>query len=319
MPFAQVGVTVTRPDLGETAKEFALERSRVNFIGLQILRTKGVQRKSATFPKIKVESYLKLVDTKRGPRSGYARTGFEFTEGNYSCKENGLEHPLPDAEVEEHAHRFNSEIISTKIVMDRLLRNQEKRIADLLFNGSTFTPTTVGTAWDNAAADVLGDVETGIEAIRSGTGIRPDVLALSWTTFRAALKTTAIKEAIKYTQAFELLSDQRQMQLLADYVGVQEVLVGDGVKNTAGEGLPRALSNIWDDDFGLLALRAEDETLEIPQIGRTFVWELDSPENAVVESYREEQTRSDIIRARQNTDETVINTEAAYLMDGLKT
>ena len=43
-----------------------------------------------------------------------------------------------------------------------------------------------------------------------------------------------------------------------------------------------------------------------PCVGRTFIWSEDSPENPVVESYREEQAKSDVIRVRHNVDERLI-------------
>jgi recombination protein RecA len=44
-----------------------------------------------------------------------------------------------------------------------------------------------------------------------------------------------------------------------------------------------------------------------PSIGRTFIWTADSPANAIVEEYREEQTRSDIYRVRHHVAETLLN------------
>jgi hypothetical protein len=43
-----------------------------------------------------------------------------------------------------------------------------------------------------------------------------------------------------------------------------------------------------------------------PCVGRTFLWTADSPSNAVVEEYREEQTRSDVYRVRHNVSEALL-------------
>jgi hypothetical protein len=52
-------------------------------------------------------------------------------------------------------------------------------------------------------------------------------------------------------------------------------------------------------------------------IGRTFLWTEDTPDNLVTEEYREEQTRSNVYRVRQNTDECFVFTGALYLMSNL--
>lgn len=54
-----------------------------------------------------------------------------------------------------------------------------------------------------------------------------------------------------------------------------------------------------------------------PVYGRTFLWFQDSPQSVVVESYREENKRSTIIRARQHVGEAVIFAGAAYRLSNI--
>ena len=51
-----------------------------------------------------------------------------------------------------------------------------------------------------------------------------------------------------------------------------------------------------------------------PAIGRTFLWVADCPENVMVESYRDEPVRSDVIRSRQFTDEILIDAYFGHLL-----
>ena len=65
----------------------------------------------------------------------------------------------------------------------------------------------------------------------------------------------------------------------------------------------------------MVAVVAEDgKNLALPSVGRTFLWESDSPDNATVESYRDEKHRSDVFRVRQNVEEKVIDKYFAHLM-----
>jgi hypothetical protein len=69
----------------------------------------------------------------------------------------------------------------------------------------------------------------------------------------------------------------------------------------------------------LLRVSSGGPDLREPCIGRTFLWTADSPQNIVTESYREEQTRSDIYRVRQYTDEAFVFTGAGYLLSNIHT
>ena len=63
---------------------------------------------------------------------------------------------------------------------------------------------------------------------------------------------------------------------------------------------------------------AEEERRREPVLGRTFLWTADSPQNLVVEQYREEQTRSEIYRVRHHVDDDAfIFTGAGYLLGNI--
>ena len=47
------------------------------------------------------------------------------------------------------------------------------------------------------------------------------------------------------------------------------------------------------------------------------MWENDAPDIIVTEQYREEQTRSDIYRVRQYTDECIQFSGAGYIITGV--
>ena len=64
----------------------------------------------------------------------------------------------------------------------------------------------------------------------------------------------------------------------------------------------------------MVAVIATTDSLKDPAVGRTFLWVEDSPDLMVSESYREEQTRSDIIRVRQNVAEKLIDENFAHLL-----
>ena len=65
----------------------------------------------------------------------------------------------------------------------------------------------------------------------------------------------------------------------------------------------------------LLAISAQDgQDPTQPSLGRTFLWANDSPENVMVEQYRDESIRSDVFRSRQHTDELLLDKYFGHLL-----
>ena len=64
--------------------------------------------------------------------------------------------------------------------------------------------------------------------------------------------------------------------------------------------------------------RATGQNLREPQYARTFHWGADGSNiGAVVESYRSNTRRADIIRARMDTDEKEIYADVAQVITGI--
>jgi hypothetical protein len=126
------------------------------------------------------------------------------------------------------------------------------------------------------------------------------------------LDNTGIKDSIKYVAR---LTEAEILNALADILGLKKIVVGKAIYNSAKEGQTFVSADIWNDDYAMVGVVAEDgQNLIQPSVGRTFLWVSDSPDNATVESYRDEKHRSDIFRVRQNVDEKVIDKYFAHLL-----
>ena len=98
---------------------------------------------------------------------------------------------------------------------------------------------------------------------------------------------------------------------------LEEVLVSGGQRNTANPAKAASLSSIWIKSRVSVGYRATTNDVQEPAVGRTFHWSADgSSIGTVIESYRDEKVRGDIIRARMDTDELLIYAECAHLLTG---
>ena len=315
------GTTLQRPDLGAIAYEYMSEASQMGFIGLEVMPIFRVSESSADYPKIPIEALLKLPDTKRAPRSDYGRSDYEFETGTYACVEHGWEEAIDDVEAKLYQRYFDAEEVATRRAVDIILRSQEARIASAVFNTANITGTAaVSTEWSSGAtATPRSDVTTGKQAMRAASGLMPNALAMNLKVFENLLRCAEITDALQYTNPIQLGGLDAQKAALAMYFGVDRLLVGGAVKDGAKKGQDVSISDIWDSEYvGLLKVSDGGMDLREPALGRTFLWTEDSPENTVVETYREDSKRSDIVRVRHNVDDDAFTfTGAGYLLSNI--
>lgn len=304
---AKTGSAIYRPDLGQAVMEF-YETDITDFIGLQVMPLFPTAVQAASYPVIPKEALLKLFDTSRAPRGKYKRDDFEYERGKFATSEQGWEEPVDDTErslLDQEAPGL-ADIVATKRAMSMIMRNQEKRIADAIFNATNFTAHAVSTEWNTAStATPISDVKDGIASFRSQCGMRPDALIVTYTTYQDLKNCSQIVDRIKYTFPGAQIADMTPAQL-AQCLGVPRVLVGGGVYDSTGKGLDSTIADLWSYEYAMLAKIASGRDIMQPCIGRTFLWSADSPSNAIVEEYREEQTRSDVYRVRHHVSEELL-------------
>ncbi len=321
MPRPTSSTTIQRPDLGQIAYDYMAELSQQRFIGLQVLPIRSVPFQASDYAIITIESMLKMpAKLEREARAAYARSDYEFETGTYSCKERGWEEMVDDKERVMYQRFFDAEVVAARRAVDIIMRAQEKRVANKVMS-TTYVPTTsnVGTEWSTlATCTPYADVKTAKAAMRAASGLLPNAIIMAWGVFQNVLACSELRSKLQYTAPIELMPIEAQKNILAQYFGVQKVLVGDALYDSAKKGQSFSLTDIWDDEYILLAVLSEGgDDLKEPCLGRTMLWTADSPTNIVTENYREEQTRSDIYRVRHDVDEAIIFALAGYLLGNI--
>lgn len=310
---------IVRNDLGTIAWEYAQDAVDRGYVGLSILPTFGTPKKAGTYPVITTESMLKLQKTARAPRAAYNRSDYTFKEGNFSCSEDGFEELLDDSERDLYGEaQIDAESIATFRVVDIVLKSQEQRIISMVTNTGNIPNGAAAISWSTQATAVpRKNVINAVEAMRSTYGVRPNLMVISEKSKNDLLLTAEIMDAFKYTNPIEIGGLDAQIRILAQYFGIEEVRVADAQKDTAKKGKDTTLADMWPNTICGLYARSDSMDLRRPTIGRTFLWEADSPQNIMIEQYRAESNRSDVFRARQSTDSAFIFTGAGYLITGV--
>jgi len=323
MPSPSSSTATLRPEIAGTFEEFDFEMNRAGFIGARCLPIFDAAESAGNFGRLTLEQLLQTRDTTRSPRSGYARQDHQFTPDTYTTQEHGAEEVVDENEARAYRNYFDAEVVAAQRARDVVLRNQEIRVAGLLFNATTFTSqkTTISNEWDDLAnATPIVDVETAVRAVYNRCGVKPNALIIGWNVFRNLRNCAEIVDRIKYSGHDDPKARKITEAVLAEVFDLEHVLVGDAAKNTANQGQAASISPIWSDEYAMVTRIAASQDFAEPCIGRTFHWSEDgSMPLGTVESYREESVRGDVIRVRHQVGEKLIYTAVAQLLDNVTT
>lgn len=322
MPTSVTSLATLRPDLAESFEAFDLEAEKAGYIARKVLPTVDVASQAGNFGKIPLEQLLQQRDTKRAPGSGYSRGNFTFDDSTYSCKENGAEEPIDDREAKMYAEYFDAETVSTQRAYNAVLANAEKRVADAIFNTSTWTGASLTTdvssvPWATiASAKPLANVEAAVQKVYDGSGLWPNALVINKKVFRNLRNTPEVIDRIASSGAGDRnLASDVTLQMLAQAFDLDYIIVAGGSQNTAKEGQTASVGQIWSSTYAMVCKVATSGDFREPCVGRTFHWSADGSNiDGAIESYRDETVRANIIRVRHDVDEVILYAQAGHLL-----
>jgi hypothetical protein len=289
-------------------------------IGLKIATPIMVPSKRGAWGKIPIAALFDDPNVDRVSKSGANRTTWEYDETTYSCKTRAHEELASTEDTNFFGRYFDFETTLAGRGQGIILRKQEKRIATLCQNTSTFTGASgtlsVSVKWNVAAtATPVTDVSTGLVKIRAKCGIIADTLQIGFQTWRDLSACTQIRGSMAYTQ---MPNGFIPLDSLASALGVQRVLVPGSANlyNSAKSGQTASLSEIWDSQYAFLCVTSQSPDPSAPCVARTLCWEGGGGALAV-DTYREEQTESDVYRVKQCCDEQIVDSAYGFLFSNL--
>lgn len=309
-----------RNDLGGSVEMFDLAMNAAGFIGLQVFPVFEAGEDAGQFPKIKAEFYLKNRETRRAPGAPYSRPSEDdFEVDTYACKEHGTEEVADDREAKMYANYFDYERVLTERGRAIVMNNFERRIADKVFNASSFTPTAVTNEWDDlASATPISDVEAAVQRFFNRTGLWPNALILNRMVYRNLRLVQSVKDNIKNVQSVN--PADINIQHMKSAFDLEHILVAGSAKNIAAEGQDLSIAQIWSGEYAAVARIATGPDIRAACIGRTMHWAGDGSKiGTAIESYRDERVRGGVIRVRMDTDEKILHDGCVELLSNITT
>lgn len=311
--FKGTSVATPRQDLAGVMSQTLLSQDKYVFPFLFPIVPVG--EKTGIVYKKNLARMLAPRDVRREPGSGYSRSRSELENGTYACKEYGHEKPIDDSLRAQYASAFDLEVWETEQAMHDIWLPQEIRVAAICNNNTNFpnsgnTGKAVSNPWSGSSGTPIDDMNSARAGCRARGAPDPNVLVISEKTYNNLGNCDQIVNRIKY-QSGLVVNGRLPLAALAAAFDVQRVLVAKARKNTASDGLTASLSTVWTETEAFAAYVDPSNIMQAPTLGKTFVWGGDGGE-LVVETYREEGIRGDIVRVRQHTDENLILSACGY-------
>ena len=305
---------VARPDL----KMILLEKrfDAVTPIAGLVLPEATVDTRNGRLRTIPVGQDTTETDDRRAQKGTFKRIEFVDDSLNFDTYEHGNEVPVDRVQELENAQFFDMENVAALISRNRLLINQEIRVAKAVLNETTFAAAAdyqaASAKWQSAptTATPFVDIDNAWKKLRAKMDVSKNMCAFICNehTIELAIRTNDVRDYVKYTGAVERMSMDQKVDAFRQYLGVGKIIVGSANKNTASIGVsPASFSAIWQEDLGMLAIMSPAvQNLNMAQGGLGYqpVWNKFSPDYRV-ESYYTPETDTSYIRTRSYRGEYV--------------
>ncbi|GAG12709.1 unnamed protein product, partial [marine sediment metagenome] len=251
------------------------------------------------------------------------RAEWVYGTDSYAAFEYGYEEIVDNVEALENEDIFNEEQIAAEIARNQLLLAREKRVADAVFNATTFVAAadheSITTEWSNIACTAFANITTVHDKLFAKIGVPRSKcrLLINDIIFRNIMRATEVRADVKYTVAVDKLNAAQKASYLAEFLGIEGVDVVTSFADSTKLGVEEAVfARLWSSEYAMFYIPCPNAgSWKVPGLGRQPVYKKFSPDYRI-ESYDEDQSDSRIIRVREYRGE-YINTVFGVLMDNM--
>lgn len=234
--------------------------------------------------------------------SGMSKTAFG------PLAEHSLEEPVEYEVRDTYPSPHDARVEATEDVTEALDLGLEQEIATMLTNTSVITQNTTlsGTdQWnDYANSAPFDDIQTGIDTVKAASGVTPNTFTLGYQVWSKLRHHPDLLGRMSVASVRVLATE-----MLAALIGVDKVLIGDAVYNTADEGQASVLGYVWGKNALLAFVQARPA---IKKISLGYTLQVEGAR--YVDRWDEPWVKAEFVRANDYYEPKVIAVEAGYLI-----
>lgn len=289
----------------------------------EIMASVPVEKQTDLYTVFESTGKFDIANDERGP--GTAANfidNLKVTAQTYFAKEKSLRGKVRDQDVNAAAPILMEQRRKTNNLMDSLLLNLEKRVADLVFDPANFTSHTsvVADKWDlndYMTNDPRIDVEPAIRLVSQTSGIRPNILVINEEVADGIMRSPFVTSVMP-DDDFRIATQKT----LAAFFKIAEVIVGEAVLNTANESQTKSLDTIWGKNC-LLAYRNPSSGLDDPSFAKTFKWTGGGQRRSQnrglvgVRVYPNDELKEDYVEVDMNYDNKITFLDSSFLLSAV--
>jgi len=236
----------------------------------------------------------------------------------YFCVEHALKQAIPDEEVQNADTPLSPRKDGTNDLTDKLMLERElavKTIATTVGNYAAGHTTTLagGTQWSNPASTPIINHRTARNQLHATIFKDATIEVMPYQVIAALENHAEFIERIKYSERGII-----SKEIMAALLGVSRVVVPGAGYNSATPGQSDAFGYIWGKDTILAHVPPKAAKNQLAYMYE-FVWVFPGGQTRLVDSWRDDDRVSDMIRVRHRYDHRLIAVDdsgdsiAAYL------
>jgi len=263
------------------------------------------------------DEWLRGLKTQRAKGTEPKKVNLKVSSATFYCLNYALEAEIPFEDTGNADPGINLLESASNRIIDGLEQDWEVRLATTLTTTTNMASSTALTNnWDDPVNGApIEDLFVGIRAIQQLTGYKPNKLILSG---HAAYRLFKHPDTIKFVRGAgdNIGGGSVTDEQVARAFRLQQVLVGEGVRNTADEDAPGVYSDVWSTAAILLYVNPTPGLMQ-PSHGYTFYWQPEGfPGRFGVERGREQKKHIEWMQTHTFQDERVVSTPLGYLIVG---
>ena len=278
------------------------------FIAGQVFPTVPVGKISNRYFIYTKADWLRREADVRAPGTRAARGDYGLTTGQYVCVERAIAKGVPDEIADNADSPLNPDADATRWVTNQLMLEKENDVAALAFGNSVWSASaTPSVLWSNDTSDPLGDVETAVNSVVSNIGQEANTGVIGRGLWRYVKNHPDIVDRIKGAAGPQSPAVVG-LNAVAALFGIDRILVGTAIADSAQEGATSSLAYIWGNHF-LVAYVTGSPSLLNPSAGYVFTYGARS-----IETFRENQEKQNVVTGFESWDTAATATDAGYLI-----
>ena len=310
-------------DVPLTNVSIAYLQSTDEYVADQVFPRVPVQKQSDQWYIYNKGDWFRPEATVRPPSTESAGGGYRLSTDTYNCEVYAWHQDVDDRVMANYDSPLEPRRDATEWVMQTMLISRDVDFANAYFTTGVWGESggdndlTAGVEfvqWSEPVnSDPIGDISSYKRAVKLATGRKANGLLINGPVYDTLVQHPDIIERIKYTQSALNIGPS----LVANALGVDRLIVAEGIQNTGAEGATVNMSGIFG-NHALLFYAPPRPSLLTPSAGYTFAWTGYGGQNAygvTMDAWYERKVKSTRVEGEMAYDMKVVAGEMAYFFE----